>query len=87
MVSSRFLWIKKSVPNIEPPRTILAIEVPLPEKMAAFILSDLPPPLQKHHDSPKTPICIWKIECVRVPDPRVKQVNGNAFFFDSPPLC
>lgn len=44
--------MRKPVPAVP----ILAMEGPLPEKMAAFILSDLPPPLQKHHDSLNTPI-------------------------------
>lgn len=33
-----------------------AIAGPLAVKILAFIRSDLPAPLQKHHDSPNTPI-------------------------------
>lgn len=33
-----------------------AIAGPLVENIEAFILSDLPPPLQKHHESTKIPI-------------------------------
>lgn len=49
VVSSRLRWIKNPVP----PETA-TIAGPLPEKMLAFIRSDLPPPEQKHQDSPKT---------------------------------
>ena len=35
---------------------IRAIAGALPEKMAALVRSDLPTPLQKHKESPKTPI-------------------------------
>lgn len=54
MVRRRFRWIRNPVPEPEP--EILAMAGPLPEKIAPFILSDLPTPLQKHHDSANTPI-------------------------------
>lgn len=54
VVKRRFLCIKNPVPEPE----ILAIAVAFPEKMAAFILSDLLTPLQKHHDSLRPPIFI-----------------------------
>ena len=40
------------------PVEIRAIEGPLPEKMADFVFSDLPKPLQKHNDSLNTPIAV-----------------------------
>ena len=49
VVRRRFRWIKNPVP--EAPPSIVAMAWPLPEKMAAFIRSDLLTPLQKHHDS------------------------------------
>lgn len=56
------------MPNNEPPRAILAKAGALPEKMEAFILSDLPPPLQKHHVSPKTLIALFVELGFRVTD-------------------
>ena len=56
-VKRRFRWIRNPVPEIPlAVADILAIAGPLPVKRAAFNFSDLPTPLQKHHDSLKTPI-------------------------------
>jgi hypothetical protein len=42
-----------------PAPEILTMAEALLEKMAAFILSDFPTPLQKHQESPRTPILGW----------------------------
>lgn len=56
VVKRRVRWIKKAVPEPEPEPEIRAMAGALPEKMAALVRSDLPTPLQKHKESPKTPI-------------------------------
>ena len=45
-------------PVAEEDEEMVAMAGPLAVKMLAFIRSDLPAPLQKHHDSPNTPIVL-----------------------------
>lgn len=54
VVNRRFLWIKNPVPEAPLGAAVAAIVAmawAFPVKIAAFILSDLLTPLQKHHDS------------------------------------
>lgn len=58
VVNRRFRWIKNPVPKaplgtaaVEAVAVIVAMAWAFPVKIAAFILSDLLTPLQKHHDS------------------------------------
>ena len=54
----------------------------LPEKMAALILSDLPTPLQKHRESPKTPMIRngGSVECVGIMD--LQEIEGMGMKYE-----
>lgn len=79
VVRRRFRWIRNPVPETNPSVEIRAIAGPLPEKMEALVLSDLPPPLQKHHDSPKTLIAALNPATV---DPSEAGMLGKHFGCD-----